>query len=435
MKTKHCIASTLFTGILTSLPLHALEVHEWGTFTVLTSSQGQVTQWYQPYSDIAKLPPFTYNFGLAKAAIKGSVRMETPVIYFYPEKEMKVTAEVSFARGYITERFPASLPGFENITMGVNPPERSPTIPSPFPVFRIPTTWSGTLLPPDHADAKLIPAVAPQKSENYAAAREVPDAWIFRSDTPVIKTKDQPDIHPIEKFIFYRGVGEGYPMISASMPDNDTMRLSNSGNIASDFQVALRVRGNKASWVKLPSLPAHVYEQNVEPKLSQVDGTFPAEDKSIEQVDKELSALFLTELTARGLTDAEAKAMLATWNHTWFSEPGQRIFSILPSEWVDQVLPLTITPTPKTIKRVFVARLEVLSPETEDKLTELLQRKTITPADVKNFAALNLGRFSEGATTITTDKIKQAMFQQFYLLREASDEQQAEALEKGVSAR
>lgn len=415
MKTKHHIASTLLTGILATLPLHALEVHEWGTFTVLTSSQGQVTQWYQPYSDIAKLPPFTYNFGLAKAAIKGSVRMETPVIYFYPEKEMKVTAEVSFAGGYITERFPASA------AIG------NPLVPI--------TKWSGTLLPPDHADAKLIPAVAPQKSENYAAAREVPDAWIFRSDTPVIKTKDQPDIHPIEKFIFYRGVGEAYPMISASMPDNDTMRLSNAGNIASDFQVALRVRGNKASWVKLPSLPAQVYEQNVEPKLSQVDGTFPDEDKSIEQVDKELSALFLTELNARGLTDAEAKAMLATWNHTWFAEPGQRIFSILPSEWVNQALPLTITPTPKTIKRVFVARLEVLSPETEDQLTELLHHKTITPADVKSFTALNLGRFSEGATTITTDKIKQAMFQQFYQLREASDEQQAEALEKGVSVR
>lgn len=415
MKTKkHKTIIAWLSVMLAPLTTQALEVHEWGTFTILSSSEGLQTPWYQPYSDLAALPSFTHNFmGATKAMTLASVRMETPVIYFYPEKEMKVTAEVSFAGGYITERFPASI--------------GNPLIPI--------TKWSGTLLHPDHSDAKLIPVVKPQQGENYAAARNVPDAWIFRSDTPVITTENQPDIHPVEKFIFYRGAGESTPRFMASMPDDKSMRFLNNSESASTFQVALQVVGDQAAWVKMPSIAAVDSTKEPGQQISYATVAIPDKKISLKQTDKELSALFLTELTARGLSEAEAKAMIATWNHTWFAEPGQRIFTILPSEWVDQVLPLTITPTPKTIKRVFVARLEVLSPETEDKLTELLQRKTITPADVKSFAALNLGRFSEGATTITTDKIKQAMFQQFYQLHEASDEQQTEALEKGVSVR
>ena len=59
MKNKSSLA--LLGSLLLPASLQALEVHEWGTFTVLSSSQGSAVDWYQPFSDINQLPPFTYN--------------------------------------------------------------------------------------------------------------------------------------------------------------------------------------------------------------------------------------------------------------------------------------------------------------------------------------------------------------------------------------
>ena len=70
--------------------------------------------WYQPFSDIKQLPLFTYNPMRMKQSIPAArVRMETPVIYFYPKEETKVSVKVSFRNGHITERFPA--PGRQGV--------------------------------------------------------------------------------------------------------------------------------------------------------------------------------------------------------------------------------------------------------------------------------------------------------------------------------
>lgn len=37
-----------------------LEVHEWGTFTVISGSNGQPIQWYQPHEALSELPDFVY---------------------------------------------------------------------------------------------------------------------------------------------------------------------------------------------------------------------------------------------------------------------------------------------------------------------------------------------------------------------------------------
>jgi hypothetical protein len=90
--------------------LSALEVYEWGTFTVLVGSNGSMANWYQPYSDIAQLPSFTdYPKAMKQGIALAKVRMETPVIYFYPQEEMSVKVNVMFRDGEITERFPAAM--------------------------------------------------------------------------------------------------------------------------------------------------------------------------------------------------------------------------------------------------------------------------------------------------------------------------------------
>ena len=55
--------------------------------------------------------------------------------------------------------------------------------------------------------------------------------------------------------------------------------------------------------------------------------------------------------------------MVDTWRDSWFEE-GTRLFYIVPPRMVDAILPLTVTPKPAAVSRVFVGRVEVITPET-----------------------------------------------------------------------
>ena len=79
-----------------------LVVHEWGTFTSIAGVDSQMLEW-TPYRGGAELPGFVYG---GKHNARGTVHMETPVIYFYTPKEMTCTVKVSFPQGEITEYYP-----------------------------------------------------------------------------------------------------------------------------------------------------------------------------------------------------------------------------------------------------------------------------------------------------------------------------------------
>jgi hypothetical protein len=64
--------------------------------------------------------------------------------------------------------------------------------------------------------------------------------------------------------------------------------------------------------------------------------------------------------------------MVETWADSWFTE-GARVFYIVPRALVDFQLPLSIVPEPAEIQRVFVGRLEVLSPRTKETIKHALR--------------------------------------------------------------
>lgn len=367
----------------------ALEVHEWGTFTVLSSSSGNQVSWYQPYTDLAALPDFVgKSFGKSATA---RVRMETPVLYFYSEEEQDVSVEVNFKGGNITETFPFSPRIYEQ--------------------GRQTASWTGRLLPPDHQEAlALIPEVKnPDPTEPYAAAREVPDAWIFKSSlTENPFTKNEILAPQAEKFIFYRGSGSTAPNLLLSLSGENEISLTSREEMAFPFSVALQVSGENASWEVLPELAAK----------AEMSNTLETPSIPISQAEAELSKIWETALTEQGLTPEESAAMVATWKHTWFREQGTRVLTIVPQEWVDPVLPISITPAPKELKRVFVARLEVLSPAQEDRLLTILGGNEFDPEEAKeDLDSLNLGRFQVGGLTIATQKQAERMLVRFYDLR------------------
>jgi len=89
-----------------------LTVHEWGTFTAIAGKDGRGVEWLP--LGLPRLPPSTdlpefvehindINF---KLGLRGTIRMETPVLYFYSTRDVTVSAKVSFAKGLITEWYP-----------------------------------------------------------------------------------------------------------------------------------------------------------------------------------------------------------------------------------------------------------------------------------------------------------------------------------------
>jgi hypothetical protein len=63
------------------------------------------------------------------------------------------------------------------------------------------------------------------------------------------------------------------------------------------------------------------------------------------------------------LYEQEAQAMVDTWKDSWFEE-GSRLLYIVPRADIDAILPLTITPAPSAVARIFVGRIELLTPAT-----------------------------------------------------------------------
>jgi hypothetical protein len=95
----------------------------------------------------------------------------------------------------------------------------------------------------------------------------------------------------------------------------------------------------------------------------------PELSSSAESIESDLEAV----LIARGLYPDEAHAMIETWKGSWFEE-GSRLFYIVPPGFVKKVLPLSIEPAPTEINRVFVGRLELITPATEREVEAALAR-------------------------------------------------------------
>jgi hypothetical protein len=133
-----------------------------------------------------------------------------------------------------------------------------------------------------------------------------------------------------------------------------------------------------------------------------IDFHFDQLAKPLAEARTQLAGQLRQALVSAGLYEREAAAMVKTWDDSWFGEPGTRVLYLLPQKWSDKVLPLTLTPAPKNLKRVFVGRAELITPAQEwAVLKEVvryaeggsLQRR----AAVAAVSDLGLGRFADAA--------------------------------------
>jgi len=305
-----------------------LTAHEWGTFTSMAATDGQALEW-SPLTGSTDLPVFVEHFrdpGF-KLGLRGTVRMETPVLYFYDSREETVSVQVAFANGVITEWYPHANrvePAGDLYGENLHKAGASARI-----------AWdSVTLAPNGRADFPTG-----DRNNHYFAAR-------MTSSTPVrVKTAsgDQQ-----EKFLFYRGVSTFSVPLSATLDAAGKLRIKNHGDQEIPTTVLFERRGEKVGY----RIGSALKEEGVldSPELTS----------SIDDLGRDLEGI----LVAQGLYQDEARAMVETWRNSWFEE-GSRLLYIVPSAFVNEVLPLSINPAPAQTVRVFVGRLELVTPATE----------------------------------------------------------------------
>jgi len=322
-----------------------LIAHEWGTFTSIAGNDGRAVEWapltgvwpHSPEAAAANdLPSFVEHFGYAgfKVGLRGTVRMETPVIYLHSPRNVDVSVRVSLSRGLITEWYPHA----SHVSPAGNPPNRNLTKSNEEGSI----SWDAVHVQPD-----LAPDFARENADtHYYAARAT-------SASPVSVETSKGEQR--ERFLFYRGVSAFSVPLSASIASDGNVLIKNLAKEDVPNLILFERRGEKMGYRVFNDLRD---QTSLEP---------PELNGNIESLYADLEQM----LEARGLFPDEAHAMIQTWQNSWFEE-GSRLFYIVPRSFVDTILPLTINPAPGRTVRVFVGRIELVTPATQNALEAAL---------------------------------------------------------------
>lgn len=342
-----------------------LIVHEWGTFTSIAGKDGVAVDW-RPLNGASDLPGFVYDTsGLTsgkglrhqkrciKCDMEAIVRMETPVIYFYADRETTVSVRVDFSQGKITEWYPQArllyVPGPDD--------SRNPSV----------VDWGRiTILP---GTAQNFPVES--KPSHYYPARETDSAPLR-----VCGVKGEQR----EKFLFYRGVGTFAPPLEAKLSGEKVLVKNTSTETIPTF-ILFENRGGTISYQVRDSLNGE----------ATLDRTLT--NQTIDSLERDLGKV----LVAQGLYEKEARAMIKTWRDSWFEE-GMRVFYLVPRKVTDSILSITIEPRPSELMRVLVGRVEIITPEMEAEIVRAAAGLVDSSRRVQDVAAEishRHGRFAE----------------------------------------
>ncbi len=351
-------------------PDNRFVVHEWGTFTSFSGSDGVKLE-FRPLLD-TDLPPFVLNRPrqagdistlLMKSALPVLQRMETPVTYFYSDRPRAVNVRVGFPRGLLTEFFPP---------VAVMQPEFTP---GPEPISGSELDWGRVwIIPEDRLRAdvddrelaeriqkRMLPRLLPfsEGHEHYAYARRTDSSLVYVEREADPERRYAPHGGWFEKFLFYRGVGNFELPLQLTAHAGEQFELANLGSEPIRSLFLVTVEDQRLRFAAYDEIGAG----------RRLTLTQSAHSATID----ELAAAVQAGLVRAGLYEKEAVAMVDTWRSSWFGERGTRLFYLLPESLTDELLPLTIEPSPDERLRVMVGRLEIMSLEDESRMAEVVR--------------------------------------------------------------
>eukprot|EP01126_Amoeba_proteus_P018345 TRINITY_DN192_c0_g1_i6.p1 TRINITY_DN192_c0_g1~~TRINITY_DN192_c0_g1_i6.p1 ORF type:complete len:356 (+),score=75.81 TRINITY_DN192_c0_g1_i6:380-1447(+) len=256
-------------------------------------------------------------------------KLETPVVYFYSDQEIdKVSLAVTFPHGIITEYYPA------------------PALNLP-PIGGIGATANG------HAEWEI----RVHDRETHLAVPPVDATSIWAPSRRVTANFVESLEGEKEHHVFYRGLGrwDGDVRVTSTLTD---LMIYNLGNQTISAIWILVSDGVSRGFVKrLDSL--HPMGK-VEVPLSQNGKFDPHHFVDLDLYVTDASVQLEAELIKAGLYPLEARAMVDTWDTSYFRNFGTRILYITPKGHADSVLPWKVTPIPSEEERVLVGRIEII---------------------------------------------------------------------------
>lgn len=383
-------------------------VHEWGTFTSFSGSDG-VRLEFRPLVD-DELPSFVSNrvwqgggmdLLLGKFDLSALQRMETPVTYFYVDEPREVEVKVAFPQGLLTEFYPPvqkMLPAFQR---GKRPELANSLLDwgrirlLPQTEFdklcrRAPIDYGALLpssndwfkmLPGNDGAGKLTPPVALPAvagDNHYAFARE--------TDSAVVEVADQYLQKHYEKFLFYRGLGDFPLPLTFAVNRTGRYVVRNDGPEAVRDLFLVQIDGSHVRFQHLPQVAAG----------GALSMEMPGSDSSIEELGEQM----VEALVKTGLYEKEARAMVKTWRSSWFGEQGTRLLYLVPERITRELLPLEVQPAPDELVRVLVGRMELFAPAESQRLLALVREAgpcLAVEAEPLRSELTRLGRFAEPA--------------------------------------
>jgi len=341
--------------------------HEWGTFTSLVGSNGVAQQGLHHGDET--LPSFVecpLGMGYSRclslvepqenSPLSVTQRMETPVIYFYANAPQQVDVSVDFPQGLISEWFPAAT-------------EYSPQAGEVNSMSNGYMRWTTDIL----TEPQALPEVSAE--DIWQAQREV--------DSNQIAVNGQP-----EQFIFYRGIAKFETPFRAWLPNDGALQIVNRGREAISAVIVLNYDGQNGAYSVLENVQGVQVLQHFEipnARLGQPKARY------IESISTELQR----HLERAGLLPLEARAMVRTWQRSYFLTPGLRVLYILPRAWTDRLVPIHFSPAPEALERVFVGRVEIFSAADERTLLSEIRAAIAQGVEPVSFRSLWLGRFAE----------------------------------------
>ncbi len=335
----------------------ALVVHEWGTFTSIQDAKGD--NLYGAFINNEPTPDFVHVVegvlpAPAERLIKGALprshpsinmRLETPVLYFYPpdsaELPLEVTVKASMRGGWLTEFYPRAK---SNITTD--------------------DVTKDKLL-----DKDFIGTLEWEKLKvggEWAGPETTEKVWL--APRKVASSSVQTPEGESEQYLFYRGVAnldsplkvkrirrnnEETLKISAAFqfPYKAFPAITDMWLVHARYDYADNPRKEVVAMRPVSAIGNRTTTVTVEKE-------FEKEHYSSDNLTK-LKKEMHSALVRHGLFDDEATAMLATWEESYFKTPGVRLFFIVPRAWVDHYLPLDIS-VPAETERVMMGRIELL---------------------------------------------------------------------------
>jgi len=275
-----------------------LTVHEWGTFTAIAGKDGRAVEW-TPFTGSSDLPGFVEHLSDAnlKGGLRGTIRMETPVLYFYSPHDLTVSVRVAFSKGVITEWYPRAArvqPAGITRTTILNQLQTDGSI-----------TWNGVTVSPNLA-GEFPREVA---ANRYYAARETSSAPL-RVNTTAGEQQ--------EKFLFYRGVSAAPLPLSAEQTSDVELSVKNLSENEIPAVILFERRGEQVGYRFAGALTDETVLD-----APELTGSVDALVSELEEV-----------LVDQGLYPDEAHAMVETWRDSWFEE-GSRLIYIVPRGFID----------------------------------------------------------------------------------------------------